>query len=67
MTDGDVQVGKRVWFADTPSGVRMRGVIASAPYGPLAGSDFVIVLDVDKRIVTCTEDQRGTRWGFVTD
>jgi hypothetical protein len=66
VTDGDVQVGKRVWFADTPSGVRMRGVIASAPYGPLAGN-FVIVLDVDKRIVTCTEDDRGTRWDFVTD
>ena len=66
MTEGDIQVGKRVWFADTPSGVRLRGAIASAPYGPLGGRDFVIVLDVDKRIVTCTEEQRGTRWDFVT-
>ena len=67
MTDGEVQVGKRVWFADSAFGVRMRGAIASAPYGPLGGSNLVIVLDVDKRIVTCTEDERGTRWGFVTD
>ena len=39
----------------------MRGVIASAPLCPLGGSNFVIALDVDKRIVTCTEDERETR------
>ena len=58
MTEG-VQVGKRVWLADTPSGVRMRGVIASAPYGLLGGSEFVIVLDVGKRVASCTGEQRG--------
>ena len=66
--DAVIEVGQRVWVADPEAnGGRATGAIASVADDFLGAGGFVVLLDGEKRIVTCSNDQRGTQWDFAAD
>ena len=61
-----IRIGQGVWVADA-DGRRASGIIASISDDFLNSGGFIVLLDGEKKVVTCCEDRRGTRWDFATD
>lgn len=66
MLTGRVQVGERVWVTDA-NGYRIAGAIASIAEDFLNAGGFVVLLDGEKKVVTCCMERRGRQWDFATD
>jgi hypothetical protein len=68
VTTGRIQVGQRVWVVDPDAkGGRVPGVIASIRDDFLNGGGFVVRLDGQKKVLTCSVDGRGVQWDFAAD
>ena len=66
MAEGVIEVGKRVWVLDMEVNAHKSGVIVSLPPPEsfFAGAGFVVLLDGEKKVVTCRNDRRGVQWDF---